>query len=648
MKQAKISWQNGQPQSDEFGDVYFSTAGGIAETEYVFLQQNKLPELWQGKADFVIAETGFGTGLNFLTTVKHWLNNTNTPSKLHFISTEKYPLSKQDLQQVLSIWPEFDELRDELIAAYPPATSGFHQRWLFDNRVSLQLLQGDAVDMLSQLKARVDVWYLDGFSPDKNPQMWSDEIFKQMARLSHQGSRFSTYTAAGFVRRGLQAAGFEVEKVTGFGKKREMLSGHMNQDLCVPRSAPWFYLPKNKIAIKKAAVIGAGIAGVTTAWALAKQGWQVELIDQHKTIAGAASGNPLAVILPRLGLDNSVDTEFYFQAYLKTVFELNSLAQQYKDLDWQQTGVLQLPSSERIKKQIKQINKISDLAELVSADQSSQISGLDIKHDCLFYPEAGFISPESLCRLLMQSVNNVHCHLGREVSKLNRVNNKWQLLDKNHQKIVEADAVVLANAASVGQFEQTSWMGVQSVKGQLSYLSSNATSRLIKMPVCYEGYVLPEHNGQHIVGATFSPNDCSSDIKIKDHSKNLVDINHWIEDLFSIDAEKINGRASIRAVSNDRMPIVGPVADECFYRKNYYDLSKGKPEYKYTNAEYLPNLYMNVAHGSRGFTSAFLCAELLATQLGNQPLPVSEKIYHGLHPSRFMIRDFKKNKLGQE
>ena len=645
MKQAKISWKQDQPFSDEFDDVYFSTAGGIAETEYVFLQQNHLPELWQEKSHFVIAETGFGTGLNFLTTVMHWLNTTHKSSKLHYISVEKYPLSKQDLQQALSVLPEFSSLLNELLDAYPPATPGFHHRSMFDGRVSLQLLQGDVIDMFSQLNAQVDVWYLDGFAPDKNPEMWSEKVFQQIARLSHEGSRFSTYTVAGFVRRGIQSAGFDVKKVKGFGTKREMLSGYMNKKNVVPSFAPWFKLAKNNTQSKRVAVIGAGIAGITTACALARQGWQVELIDKHESIAGGGSGNPLGVVLPRPGMDDSVETGFYAQAYFAAIYELNQLSKQFENgqFSWQQTGVIQLASSERIKKHIENIDRIKDFAQVIEADQASQLAGVNISHEALFYPEAGYVSPENLCQsMLDMASDNINLHLNSEVKTLERSNNEWMLMGGNDQLLVSVDAVVLANAEAVNQFQQTAWMDVQCVRGQISYLPGNKSSQSLSVPVCYEGYVIPEQNGQHIIGATFSPNDCDIEIRAEDHIKNISFLNKDFPALSRHDMPDIKGRAAVRAVSGDRMPIVGPVANEMFVQQAYHDLNKGKPAQTYPDAEYLPGLYVNVAHGARGLTSAFLCAELLSAQLNNFPLPVAEKLCHALHPSRFMVRRLKK------
>jgi tRNA 5-methylaminomethyl-2-thiouridine biosynthesis bifunctional protein len=644
MEQAKISWQQNQPFSDKFDDVYFSREGGIAETEYVFLQQNHLPELWQGKRHFIIAETGFGTGLNFLTTVMHWLKSAAPSSRLHFISVEKHPLSRADLQQALSVWPELNALRDELLAVYPPPLAGYHQRLLFDGRVSLQLLQGDVLAMLSQLQTRVDVWYLDGFVPQKNPAMWSAEVFAQMARLSHQGSRFSTYTAAGFVRRGLQAAGFEVKKVPGFGRKREMLSGCLIKEPAPRRSQPWYQLAKNNLGQQRVAVIGAGVVGVATAWTLAQQGWQVELIDKHVNIASAASGNPVGVVMPRLGLENSAQVEFYTQAYCSAVQQLDRLSKQPggEKINWRKTGVIQLPSSARIKKHMDNIHCFAGLAELMDAKLASHLAGLNINDRVLFYPAAGYVSPQDLCQLMLDAAaDKITLHTHSEITTLKRDNNAWLLIDGQDRLRLSVDAVVLANAAAVNMFQQTQWLNVQCVRGQISYLPSNALSRCLRVPVCYKGYILPEYKGQHIIGATFSVDDCATEIRAEDHQKNIAGINNWFADLFNPHA-LVNGRAAIRAVSGDRMPIVGPVANMAFYQQNYNDLNKGKSAHTYVDAEYLPGLFVNVAHGSRGLTSAFLAAQVIAAQLTNLPLPVTEKSYHALHPSRFIVRNFKK------
>ncbi len=646
MKQANIEWKQGQPFSTEFDDVYFSKHGGIGETEYVFLQHNGLPDLWKKKQSFVIAETGFGTGLNFLTTVKHWLATTDDECRLHYLSIEKFPLSKNDLKQALSVWPEFSELLEEFVEAYPPAVSGFHQLNLFNNRVSLMLMFGDVEDMLGQLNAKVDAWFLDGFAPDKNPQMWTDFVFQQITRLSYKDTTFSTYTVAGFVRRGLHKAGFNVEKVKGFGSKREMLVGQMSKPTDKKSTYPWFKIPESNNDKKHAVIIGAGIAGITTAWALINRGWQVELIEKHNEIAKEASGNPVGVLLPRIDLDDSAEGEFYAAAYFKALREIKKITQLDNDFDWNQSGVIQLSSSYRIKKQIDNLDCAQELAQIVNAKKASDLCGIKIKEAALFYPQAAWMSPVKLCKKLIDLAGDkIKLHLNAEVKKVVRENNQWQLYNKEDQLITKTKALVFANAIAAKETQQTSWLSLQYVRGQISYLPVNKKSKNIRMPICHDGYVIPQYNGQHIIGATFKPANKSTVIDVTEHKENMASLNQWLPDVFDIDENKIEGRAALRAVTPDRMPLVGPVASLKQLNNEYADLQKGKPAAKYSNAEYLPGLYINVGHGARGLTSCFLSAELIAAQLNNEALPVSDRVQNALHPSRFIIRALKKGKL---
>jgi tRNA U34 5-methylaminomethyl-2-thiouridine-forming methyltransferase MnmC len=225
-----VEWKQGQPYASAFQDVYFSSDNGLLETEYVFVQGNNLSNRWQQTKTFTIAETGFGTGLNFLCAARTWLDTAPKNAVLHFISVEKYPLNLPDITSALQLWPELLELAEPFLASYENLLIGTEPVMLFDNRVQLTLLVGDATVCLKSFNLRhscppVDAWFLDGFAPAKNPDMWQVELFEQMARLSTQASTFSTFTSAGAVRRGLLAAGFEVTKQSGFGKKREMLLG---------------------------------------------------------------------------------------------------------------------------------------------------------------------------------------------------------------------------------------------------------------------------------------------------------------------------------------------------------------------------------------------------------------------------------------
>lgn len=350
MKYAKPEWRNGQPYNPDFADVYFSADNGLAESEHVFIQHNQLLERFKQVAEqavdnnfsqFVIAETGFGSGLNFLLTVKYWLQLSHASQTLCFYSLEHAPFCLEDLQRAHQAWPELAEHAQALQQVYQVASDGFHLLELFSGRVRLVLMIGEAEQMLGQCQASVDAWFLDGFAPALNQQMWSSGLFQQIKRLSRPGTTFSTYTAVGDVRRGLAEAGFAVQKVAGCGNKRHMLKGEFMPQAFTASTAPgyqtWFEGVVSNLGRKShIAIIGAGIAGLATAWSLVKRGFKVTVLEQGRRYGAQASGNPHAMLMPRLSLQDAADAEFYSSAYFHALRCLQQLDPQQQG--WQQSG----------------------------------------------------------------------------------------------------------------------------------------------------------------------------------------------------------------------------------------------------------------------------------------------------------------------
>ena len=388
------------PHSTRYEDVYFSRHDGRAETEHVFLHHNHLPErfaAWNESRPFVIGETGFGTGLNMLCAWACFERHASENARLHLVSTEKHPLTRGDLQRALAVWPDFVHMARVLVEQWPEPVAGVH-RLALSERVTLDLHFGDSAERLSRLDGRVDAWFLDGFAPSKNPDMWQPALFEAMAVRSHCGATFATFTCAGFVKRGLKAAGFAWEKVPGFGRKREMLRGRI--DVPSPdasrQAAPWF-MPPAAMPARHVAVIGAGLAGASVAEALARRGVRVTLIDREDPGAGA-SGNRQGALYVKLAAETNLQSRVYLAGLLYTRRWLARL-DPGQEL-WQDCGVLQLAMHD--KEANRQASFMTHHAlpasviETVDSQTASERTGTRLEQGGLDYSGAGWVRPAAL------------------------------------------------------------------------------------------------------------------------------------------------------------------------------------------------------------------------------------------------------------
>lgn len=211
------------PFSQRFEDTYYSRSGGRAETAHVFLAGNNLPERWHDGQDFMIVELGFGTGLNFLETLRQWNENFNSSARLDFISFELFPLDAETMRKAHSQWPELDNFSAELTDQW--VQDADMQQIEFSQNTTLSVFANDAAARLPRLEQSADAFFLDGFSPAKNPELWSSQLLQSVFDHTKPGGSFATYSAAGWVRRNLEAAGFKTEKTPGFAGKRQMMRG---------------------------------------------------------------------------------------------------------------------------------------------------------------------------------------------------------------------------------------------------------------------------------------------------------------------------------------------------------------------------------------------------------------------------------------
>lgn len=638
---ARIEWRDATPSSPEYKDVYFSRDGGPDEVRHVFLAGNDLPERFAGDRAFTIGETGFGTGLNFLVTLAAWREQAPAEARLHYLSIEKHPFDIETLEQVHSRWPELAKEARTLRAIYPPLVTGMHHRQWFDGRITLALLFGEVEAMLAAVTTRVDAWYLDGFAPGKNPAMWTPAVFEQVARLTRPGGTVATYTAAGAVRRGLEAAGFALHKRPGYGRKREMLAGRL---AAVPpislTTHPWFVPARSSSSEtgRRAIVIGAGIAGVSAAHALAERGWRVTLVEKRDRVAAEASGNPSGVVLPRLTADMDRQGRFSLAAFLHTTAWLNRLAARRPDLSWQPGGVLQLLDAKR-QAQLDQLDLPASILECVDQATASERAGMAVASGGVIFPGGGWLRPPALCQaLLADQADRITVRTGREIVRLERDGSLWQLEDSRGE-IATAPVVVLATGEATGRWVPDLGPELESVRGQLTCLPATPGTDL-QLPVCHAGYVIPAHEGRHTVGATYHRDDACREPRPEDDASNLAALARAVPAFAG--ATPCGGRVAFRTGSPDHLPIIGPVPDFDFYRRAYADLRHGRPVHRYPAARYRPNLFVSTAHGSRGLITAPFAAAWIAACLEAQPLPLENDVLEVVHPARFLIRRLKR------
>ena len=642
IEQAKISWQGGVPFSADYQDVYFSKAGGLAETQSVFLAGNDLPRRWQGKESFTIAETGFGTGLNFLVTLDQWVQSAPKDARLSYISIEKSPLELPDLERALLAWPELEAHRQALIEAYPECVPGFHRRWLLEGKVCLTLIFADIEQALAALTpAIVDAWYLDGFAPSRNQAMWNESVFTQLARLSREGATFSTFTAASAVRRGLLAAGFEVEKKPGFAGKRERLQGCLKNKAATVTKLPWYSYGKSYAAkTRQAVVVGGGISGVSVANVLANRGWQVRLLEQHSQLANEASGNLAGVVMPRLDADRGRSSQFFLSAFLYTIRWLDGLKQlSGNELPWFKTGVLSL-CAEHKAKSLCEWGLPQTVLQRVEAEEAQRLCGKPVSQSGIYFPQAGYLDPVALINFIVQSHSALDVRKGIFVDRLKRIDNMWRVCCSDGQEL-NTETLVLANGYDAMRLLDSDYLFLSDVRGQLSYLQATDMEPELNMPVLKDGYMIPLYKGKYCIGATYHHGDRHSKLRNEDHNRNIGPFRSWLRDGCDAD-ENIEGRVAWRTTTRDHMPYIGSAPDAAFYAQQYGDIKYGRPSHKYPPAQYMDGLWLLTGMGSRGLVSAPYSAELLADMMEGQALCAPDLICNSLHPARQIIRKLKK------
>lgn len=613
----RIDWlddgtASGTPYSPRFGDRYRSELGGLEQARDVFLAGCGLPAAWASKAQWSILETGFGLGLNFLVTWAAWKADPLRPRLLHFVSTEAFPASAEDVLRSAAAHPSLLPLATELQAQLWGLLPGFHRLVFEEGCVLLTLCIGDAKAMLRQQQFEADSVYLDGFSPQKNPDIWDVHTFKAVARCCRRGTRLATWTIARAVRDGLAQAGFVVRKTPGIPPKRDNLQGEYN-----PAWEP--KKPARSTQVKprqpgSCVVVGAGLAGAAVAASLARRGWRVVVLDAAGAPASGASGLPAGLLVPHVSPDDSLLSRLSRSGVRLTLQQAHALLE--RGTDWSHTGVLQ-HSLDGPNKTLPETwpDVATDWSRIASPEQLVQC-GLPASTQALWHAQAAWIKPAQLVKAWLKTPG-IEWRGQTQAARLQSAPEGWQLMDDTGEVLAQAELVVLASgytsralAASVNPVP----LALQPIRGQVSWALHMAQEQgLPPFPVNGHGSLVPAvpvaGGLAWITGASYERDCALPDIKPQDDLDNLARLQTLLPQAATHMARafaegRVGNWAGIRCATPNRLPVLGPVASSA------------------SGAQ----VWVCTGMGSRGLTFAGLCAELLAAQLHGEPLPLELRL----------------------
>ena len=580
-----------------YNDIYFDKLSGLKESDHVYLKTNSLTTKFKKKANFVIAELGFGTGLNFLLTWKLWKENRKSNSSLTYISFENAPLSKKEISRVYKKIKELDKYSNLILKKIPEIYQSTHRIYIKGDNVNLILIYDD-INSLINFNLIVDTWFLDAFSPKKNPFAWTDKLFKQLYNFTNLDGSLSTFSVAGHVRRGLLKAGFKVSKVNGYGNKKEITYA-IKKDSIISRISGFNYINK----IGPVAIIGSGISGASLAYALRKRNIECFIIDKSYKLGTGASGNKLAIQMPKLTLDNSPYGLLSLEAFLfsrKIAKDLNAIPSS--------NGLVLIPSRDRDIIKYKKLLENNWPLELIN-NNFEKLNFL--KHlNYIYMRSSGIVNNTKFINNLIKDVKFIPKF---NVEKIKTLNDGFKNIIDNYGNRLKAKTVIWANGFEMMNLSQN--VPIKPISGQVTYLKANKLSSDLKMNFSYGHHFSQAFGGYHQIGASFN-RSANTSYKEIDQNININSIPDFLKKNIFYNFNENKYRVSVRASTKDRMPF--------FANLNSFTDKKSD------------NIYVLGGMGAWGFVYAPLYAELLVNKILNEPLVINKKLERLLMVDRLL------------
>ncbi|EFO9213834.1 bifunctional tRNA (5-methylaminomethyl-2-thiouridine)(34)-methyltransferase MnmD/FAD-dependent 5-carboxymethylaminomethyl-2-thiouridine(34) oxidoreductase MnmC [Campylobacter lari] len=608
MKKANIIIKNNAPFSLDFDDYYFNSSDGLSESKFIYTNafdfENK---------QTIVAELGFGIGLNFFLTLKRFLKEKKHNQRLFYLSFENFYIEKDKLREIykkLGFYEEFKEVLEQFLNFYPPCKDGVYRFYFQD--CFLDLVFGDAKENLQNLDFKANIWYLDGFSPSKNQDMFDDNIINDVAKNSKINAKILTFSSASVLKKALINNNFQVQKIKGF-RKREMIQAIFN-GLEFEDKFAYFNTPSLKKEIQKIAIIGAGIAGASMAYELSLRNVQVDVFEKENSLGKGASGNINGILSSLILKPDVLLGEFSQYAFL----EASRFYRQILNLIPQ--GVYEFAHNELMQERF---------------DSQKDNVLFEIINNQAFLKDGFCIKPQELVKTLLQK-SKARVFFEYEFKDYSYKNEKF-FLNFNNQKILkDYDVLIYAQGADVKKFLEYKYMKLSSVRGQCTHLKP-----FLKNPhaLSSKGYICPinEELNLQLIGASYDRLNQDTTLLKNDDLQNIENIKEFLHDE---NLEIMGGKVGFRSYSSDRFAIAGQAYDENFYMQNYKALLWHKNKNQVIPNDFIP-LYFSIAHGSRAFASAIVCARVMSSLIFDEPRIKKEFLY-ALHPARFLIRKLKK------
>ena len=618
--------------------------------------------LTTGRERFVVLQTGFGDGHRFLATWQAWLDCRDDPKRCHrlvFIAVEPHPPTPADLAAAnrASPWPD---LAGALRAAWPPLTPNLHRLSFEGGRVQLLLLVADVQAGLPELVARVDTFWLDGPANGPTPRPWDERVCKALGRLAAPGATLTAANAGPEWRARLTAAGFSIQPQVQPPIGNETLRATFAPSF-TPRRAPARSAAPHGPG-RSALIVGGGLAGCATSWALAEHGWHSRVLERRGKIASEGSGNSAGLFHGIVNAQHGRHARFNRAAAL----EARSAVQVAIDrhgVSGSARGLLRLESAldlPAMQAMLTRLDLPPGYVQAVDAAAASAHAGIALALPAWFYPGGGWVHPGGLARAFLERAGS-HAALrtGVEVQALERAATGWRLLDDRGALIDEAEVVVLANAgdamrllAGLDEIGDLGGLGdlgdlghfggaglpMVPVRGQISMLAASVANlpHLPLVPITGAGYLLPEVHGRAIFGATAQADDTDASVRTADHAANLAQLERltgWRPD---VEPQRLEGRTAWRWVAADRLPVIGAVPGP-----PGFDEQQGRRALRADQPRFvprLPGLFVYTALGSRGITWCALGAQVLASLIAGAPAPIEASLLDAVDPARFHVR----------